>query len=152
MSKQQRQKILNVLSISCAFGEGWVSAAEIDKNGLAKALRLGVRRALNHLSVAVQEEIIIDGKVNYLPAKFRAGKCLVDADNLVPIVSAASIYAKVARDGYMSGLAKRYPAYGFERHVGYGTKDHQQALESLGFIKRVHRLSYSPIARMAKTI
>lgn len=150
MTKQRRQKILNLLSISCSFGEGWVSAAEIDKAGLANALRLGVKRALNHLNTAVQEEVIMDGKVNYLPAKYKDGKCLVGADNLVPIVSAASIYAKVMRDSYMTELANKHPGYGFDRHVGYGTKAHQQALDSLGFIKYVHRLSYAPIARLVK--
>jgi ribonuclease HII len=148
LSKIQRQKILDLLSICCDFGEGWVKAAEIDKHGLAPALRLGVRRALADLKADVSEEIIIDGKVNYLPKKFSKGRYLIDADNLVPIVSAASIYAKVRRDSYMDRLSKKYPAYGFERHVGYGTKTHQEALSSFGLIKYVHRLSYAPIARL----
>lgn len=150
MTKQQRLKILNMLSISCEFGEGWVSAIEIDRVGLANALRLGVKRALKSLSVMNDDEIVMDGKVNYLPAKYTAGKCLVDADDLMPIVSAASIYAKVKRDNYMAQLAKKYPDYNFEKHVGYGTRTHQQALSSLGYIKNVHRLSYAPITRMTK--
>jgi ribonuclease HII len=151
LSRSQRDAVYGLLSTVCQFGEGWVSANEIDKHGLAKALRLGISRALKDLGALVDEEVILDGKVNYLPAKFEAGRCLINADSLVPIVSAASVYAKVKRDQYMSELAKKYPAYGFEAHVGYGTKAHQQALGSLGFIKLVHRLSYAPIARLVET-
>jgi len=141
--------MLDLLSICCNFGEGWVSATEIDKHGLAKALRLGVARALRKLDAQINEEIILDGKVNYLPAKFKSGKCLVDADNLVPIVSAASIYAKVTRDSFMAKLAAKHPAYNFEQHVGYGTKAHIEAISRYGLIKYVHRLSYAPIAKAA---
>ena len=149
MTKQQREKMLDLLSICCNFGEGWVSAIEIDKHGLAKALRLGIARALRNLGTQIDEEIILDGRVNYLPAKFTAGRCLVNADNLVPIVSAASIYAKVNRDSFMTQLAIKHPAYNFEQHVGYGTKAHIDAIDRYGLIKYVHRLSYAPIAKAA---
>src|SRR5690349_3763707 len=65
LSGTQREEILNMLSICCDFGEGWVKAAEIDRLGLANALRLGVRRALASLKVSAKEEIIMDGSVNY---------------------------------------------------------------------------------------
>src|SRR3990167_174977 len=135
LSRKQRIEILNKLSISCEFGEGWVKATEIDRYGLAKSLRLGIKRALNCLNVRNDEEIIMDGKVNYLPKKFTKTKCVVDADNLVPIVSAASIYAKVARDKFMFGLAKEHPTYKFENHVGYGTREHLKAIDSYGILK-----------------
>jgi ribonuclease HII len=149
LSRKQRTKILELLSISCDFGEGWVRTIEIDKLGLAKALRLGVRRALVKLQVGATEEIIMDGKVNYLPKKFINGVAVVNADNLVPIVSASSIYAKVTRDNFMAKLATKHPLYSFEKHVGYGTKEHQQALNLYGLVNGVHRQSYSPIAALA---
>jgi len=148
LSKNQREEILNLLSICCSFGEGWVKPTEIDSFGLANAVRLGVKRALSNLGAAVNEEIIMDGKVNYLPKKFKLGTCLVDADNLVPIVSAASIYAKVTRDEYMAKLASKHPNYYFEKHVGYGTKAHMLALRSHGALKYVHRWSYLPVANL----
>jgi ribonuclease HII len=149
MTKIQRQKILELLSICCHFGEGWVIPAEIDELGLARAQRIGVTRALDSLGVDTDEEIIIDGKVNYVPAGYVNSSALAKADNLVPIVSAASIYAKVTRDKYMVELADKYPGYSFEKHVGYGTKLHAQALGSFGVINQVHRLSFLPIAKLA---
>lgn len=138
-----------MLSICCNFGEGWVKTIEIDRYGLAKALKLGVRRALSGLPAETGEEIILDGKVNYLPKKFVNGRAVVGADSLVPIVSAASVYAKVTRDRFMARLAAAYPLYSFDKHAGYGTAEHRLALETYGIIKNVHRTSYLPIAKLA---
>lgn len=147
MTKQQRKKILDKLSIACDFGEGWVSPPEIDYHGLAEAMRLGVSRALKAIRVLPIEEIIIDGKVNYVGLP--NSKAIINADDLLPIVSAASIYAKVLRDKFMENLARDFPGYGFEKHVGYGTLSHQNAIENHGIIKGVHRLSFKPIKDLA---
>lgn len=152
LTRSQREEMLNKLSICCNFGEGWVKASEIDKHGLAKALKLGVARALKDLGVQAHEKIIIDGSANYIPKKFSNSECLVEADNLVPEVSAASIYAKVTRDRFMMQLGKKYPAYKFENHVGYGTKAHMLALKSYGALKYIHRYSYMPIAELTGAI
>src|SRR5229473_2238339 len=64
MRPQQRLRILDLLTNSCKFGEGWVAAAEIDKHGLAQALRIGFARALKDLKVELNEEIIYDGPIN----------------------------------------------------------------------------------------
>ena len=69
---------------------------------------------------------------------------LPKADFLVREVSAASIIAKVARDRYMAKIALRYPAYGFEKHVGYGTALHRTALSEHGVCPE-HRKSFRPI-------
>ena len=148
LSKRRREELLDLLSIYCSFGEGWVKAVEIDRYGLAKALKLGVKRALAGLGTETDEEIIMDGKINYLPKKYTNGRAVVGADNLVPIVSAASIYAKVTRDRFMAELGIRHPLYKFEQHVGYGTKAHMLALKNHGAIKYVHRRSYAPIAEL----
>ena len=148
MTRKQRGAVCQLLTASCQFGEGWVKASEIDKYGLSKALRLGVSRALRSLRIIADDEITLDGKLNYIPKKFKNSRCIVGADSLVPIVSAASVYAKVTRDNFMFELAKKHPSYGFENHVGYGTLEHKEALESLGVLRFVHRSSYSPISKL----
>jgi ribonuclease HII len=145
-SRKQREEILDLLSICCEWGEGWVKCSEIDKFGLSKALQLGAARALKNLGALVEDQIILDGNFNYLPRKYLQAKTIIKADNTVPIVSAASIIAKVTRDRFMFDLAKKYPIYEFERHVGYGTKAHMFALEHYGALKYVHRRSFSPVA------
>lgn len=149
LSRQQREKILDLLSNSCEWGEGWVKCSEIDKLGLSKALKLGAHRALKSLGTETEQEIVLDGSFNYLPKKYHLAKAVIKADNLVPIVSAASIIAKVRRDRFMFELAKKHTLYGFESHVGYGTKTHMLALERYGAIKYVHRRSFSPVAELS---
>lgn len=145
LSKAQREDLFIKLQNCCKFGEGWVTSLEIDAEGLASAMKLGVSRALNALKVEIHEDILLDGKVNYAPAEFVKTICRVDADLNYPVVSAASVHAKVRRDGYMKELAKIHPDYGFEHHVGYGTKAHQSALEKFGVLAGVHRLTYQPV-------
>jgi ribonuclease HII len=150
LSRSQREEILDLLSICCEFGNGWVEALEIDRLGLAEALRLGVQRALSDLKVLESEEVLLDGSVNYINSKYKYGRCEIDADLNVPIVSAASIHAKVTRDNLMRSLAKKYPDYGFENHVGYGTKFHRSAIVQLGALEGVHRYSFKPIQALVR--
>ncbi|MBX4191062.1 ribonuclease HII, partial [Candidatus Saccharibacteria bacterium] len=148
LSREQREEILNLLSICCQFGEGWIKCSDIDRMGLSKALKLGALRALRALNVKYNEEIILDGIHNYLPKIYKQSKVLIKADNLIPVVSAAGIYAKVTRDRYMFELSKKHPKYKFESHVGYGTKSHMLALKQYGALKYVHRHSFAPVAEL----
>ena len=71
---------------------------------------------------------------------------VIKADGTVPAVSAASIIAKVARDMYMQEIATKYHQYSFEKHVGYGTKLHIDALSKYG-ITPIHRINYKPVKK-----
>ncbi len=148
LSRKQRERLYPALITSFEFGEGWVSASEIDKLGLGRGLRLGVKRALDQVKPEHSEEIVIDGIVNYVPVTYSNSRCQVDADEFMPLVSAASIYAKVTRDRFMGILSEKYPDYSFDRHVGYATARHFQAIEELGPIKSVHRLSFAPLRQL----
>jgi ribonuclease HII len=144
ISKKRRQALIPAIKASCQLGKGWVEPAEIDQLGLTGAMRLAVKRALDALQAPLEEVIIMDGNINYCPAGYSQVRCVIDADATEPLVSAASIYAKVQRDQKMAELSLVHPGYGFEKHVGYGTKVHLQALEQLGPTAQ-HRRSYKPV-------
>lgn len=145
MSRANREIMHKKLLMTCQFGEGWVSVAEIDASGLTKATRLGVARALRALKAVSNESILIDGHINYAAARYKNVQTIIDGDEKIAIISAASVYAKVTRDRFMIKLAKKYLDYGFENHVGYGTKAHLLALQRSGLAKGIHRVSFAPI-------
>lgn len=151
-----QRTILNqvILDNAASTGLGWVPAAEIDRFGLSASLKLATRRAVKQILTCKIpfDEIIIDGTVNFLsntPLEDRVST-LKKADHLIKEVSAASIIAKVARDQYMVNLAKQYPSYGFEKHVGYGTAQHRAALTEYGPCPE-HRYSFRPISSLNTT-
>ena len=150
----KRRESLNDLIVSeaLAVGLGWVPAREIDEVGISEALRLATRRAVKEVQgkKVLFSQIIIDGKVNFLngTALSEYVSTVIKADNLVKEVSAASIVAKVARDHYMYEVGLKFPDYGFERNVGYGTVVHLKAIRELGICEE-HRRSFEPIRSMA---
>ena len=134
-----------------AVGLGWVSPKELDESGISEALKMATRRAVESVqqSRVPFSQIIIDGKVNFLSST-DLGKyvsVMPKADDLVKEVSAASIVAKVARDAYMIEAGARFPEYGFEKHMGYGTLVHREAILKLGVCPE-HRRSFEPIKSM----
>lgn len=142
LSKPQRELLANEIKKYSVWAVSFLPAAYVDTAGLTAAIREAMKRALCQINCDYNE-VIIDGKYNFMPDDNRV-KTLIKADLTVPAVSAASILAKVARDNYMAEQAVLYPAYGFEKHVGYGTALHRQALKQYGVCK-LHRLSYKPI-------
>ncbi len=155
LTPKKREALAPIIHEKAFCGLGWVSAAELDKIGLSAALRKACREAVKQVQAAHAEfnGIIIDGTINFL-SDTPLGKFVTvkpKADLLVPEVSAASIIAKVARDHYMIELAERFPNYGFEKHVGYGTALHRKALEKYGPCAE-HRRSFRPVAELAHNV
>jgi ribonuclease HII len=143
LSKRQRESLDAEIRVhSLDFGLGWVSPRELDSIGLNNAVKVAMERAIKEIKVTF-DQIIIDGNINFLNQDPRS-EAVIKADDSVPAVSAASILAKVARDKYMESAALKYPGFGFEKHVGYGTKYHMDALKLHG-ICELHRLSFKPI-------
>lgn len=166
LTAKKREKLEPIIKEKAtATGLGWVPARELDEVGLSKALKLATRRAVcellkikeQDLGLAKLEEllfteIIIDGTQNFLKDTPLEGmvSVLPKADLKIKEVSAASIVAKVARDNYMIELSEKYPGYGFENHVGYGTAAHKTALEKLGPCVE-HRRSFAPVAKLLES-
>lgn len=167
LTAKKREKLSPlILENAVATGLGWVTSAELDKIGLSEALKLAARRAvcvlikkftdsepdenaLNNLPENLPfDEIIIDGTQNFLKGTDLENLVtfMPKADAKIKEVSAASIIAKVARDNYMVKLAEKYPEYGFEKHVGYGTAAHKLALEAHGPCPE-HRRSFKPVQK-----
>jgi ribonuclease HII len=127
-----------------AQAEGWAlgqaSAAEIDRLGIRAATEQAMLRALQKLPFC-PSLVLVDG---VLPLRGWSGpqRTLVQGDRLCPAIAAASVLAKQARDGLViDTLSARFPGYGLERHVGYGTAQHRQALLQLG-PTALHRRSF----------
>ena len=152
LTAKKREKLDILIREQASFGLGWVSAEELDKIGLIAALHKATRDAVKQIEVPYHE-IIIDGTINFLSDTKLSSyvQTIPKADFLVPEGSAASIIAKVARDNYMIKLAERFPNYGFEKHVGYGTAAHREALEKYGPCEE-HRHSFKPIAELSNNI
>ena len=132
------------------FGLGWVEASEIDQIGISQALKLASQRALTELDaqlLARVDQIIVDGISDFVGDP--RVSTMKQADLLIPSVSAGAVLAKVARDRYMIELSadERYAQYGFEKHVGYGTKAHHQAILEYGLSDQ-HRCSFRPMSEI----
>ncbi len=136
-----------ILDGAVATGLGFVSPFELDELGMVPALKLATRRALQDMQGQQIKctKVIIDGNINFLTGTKleKITTTLIKGDALIKEISAASIIAKVARDNYMIELGKKYPGYGFEKHMGYGTKAHIDAIKRLGLTSE-HRLSFEP--------
>ncbi len=142
LTSKKREKLAQEIKEKAAgVGLGWVSAKMIDTIGLSRALKLASRRAISQITCEY-DQIIIDGTIRLIDDPRVV--TMKRADFLVPSVSAASIVAKVARDEYMKIMGMKFPGYGFEGHVGYGTAAHTAALTALG-VSPIHRMSFAPM-------
>jgi ribonuclease HII len=118
-----------------------ISEKVIDNHGMAYALRLGIKRALKSLNIPEEDsQIFLDGGIK-APKEFKHQLTVVKGDEKIPVISLASICAKVVRDRKMVRFAKQYPLYAFDLHKGYGTRLHREAIRKYGSTK-LHRQSF----------
>ena len=130
LSAARREKLAaEILAGAASVGLGAASVREIEGLNILVATRMAMRRALAHLPHP-PDHIVVDG----LPVKDLGWdhEAVVGGDGRVHSIGCASILAKVVRDRLMKSLAARYPGYGWETNMGYGTQLYREALERLG--------------------
>ncbi|WP_245738902.1 ribonuclease HII [Nitrosomonas marina] len=152
-SKQLSEKKRNSLAAAIKqHARGWAVAsatvAEIDQLNILQATLLAMQRAVALLPVA-PDLVMIDGTQS--PKIEIPTRTVIRGDSLVAEISAASILAKTARDAEMMALHRRFPEYGFDRHKGYPTRRHIDALQMYG-ITEIHRRSFAPVQAIAQSI
>jgi len=127
-----------------AFSIGRAEVLEIDEINILQASLLAMKRAYDGLHIKA-DYARVDGI--YYPKIEVSGECIKGGDNLFEEISAASIIAKVYRDDHMETLDAFYSGYGFSKHKGYPTVEHNQLLKNLG-VSKIHRRSFAPVKRM----
>ncbi len=164
LSKNRREDWFNYLSErkkqgECNFAVSFVSSDMIDKFGINKCIQKALDKSLdkvikqNHLNLprftpegSYTDEnlndfvLFLDGGLK-APKNYLRQKTIIKGDELNPVISLASIVAKVSRDKIMTQYALKYPKYGFEKHVGYGTKAHYEAIKKYGQTP-IHRKTF----------
>ncbi len=139
----ERERLFGLVLLAAkGVAVGSASAGEIDRLNIRQATLLAMRRAVAALPF-VPDHCLVDGLD--LPAAWQGGAtAVVGGDARSLSIAAASIVAKVLRDRMMVRLAEAYPAYGFHRHMGYGTAEHRAALQAHGPCPH-HRRSFAPM-------
>lgn len=141
LSAKKREALFSALMSNATVGIGAASVADIARLNILHAAMLAMRRAVAALPVSPALALIDGNRCPDLPC---ASEAVVGGDALVVSIAAASIVAKVTRDRIMAALGTRWPAYGFERHMGYPTKAHRLALKTLGPTSH-HRMGFAVV-------
>jgi ribonuclease HII len=122
------------------FAVSLVSPETIDKKGITYAIRLGIKRCLTKINAPQDAQIFLDGGLR-ASKEFSHQLTVIRGDEKIPLISLASVLAKVTRDRYMTRLSKKIPEYGFHLHKGYGTFMHRVAIKLYG-TSQYHRQSF----------
>lgn len=143
LTRDQRERLFDLIQQSCRFGIAWADPEEIEQRNILWASLAAIVRAAHDLP---EGELWIDG--NQTPRDCpRAVRTIVKGDAKIAAIAAASVLAKVSRDRYMTEANQRFPGYGFADHFGYGTPPHLAALRALGPCP-LHRRSFAPVAEL----
>ena len=143
VTQRRREELAAVIVSTLPYAIGAASTREIDRLNIRRATALAMRRALTRLPRAA-DTVLVDGLP--VPELGCAHEAMVGGDARCFAIACASIVAKTVRDRLMRLLAVRYPAYGWDHNCGYGTADHQAAIERVGITPH-HRLSFTPVVQ-----
>jgi ribonuclease HII len=140
---QREQLFVEIRNVAVSYSVSVISGKQIDDMGILEAVRLGMRQAVMKLS-PTPDFILSDAVPLNVPGIPQ--QAIIKGDAQVFSIAAASILAKVSRDRLMMKYHKKYPAYGFDRHMGYGTDVHFEAIRKHGPCP-IHRMSFSPLSQ-----
>lgn len=145
LSERRREALAEeIREKALCWALGRAEVAEIDSLNILQATLLAMQRAVAALDPP-PEHVLVDG--NRCPEFHCSAEAIIKGDGSVPVISAASIVAKVSRDHEMIALDTEYPGYGFAGHKGYPSKAHLAALQALG-VTPIHRRSFAPVRRL----
>jgi ribonuclease HII len=149
LTPSRRSELQHMICVEAhVWGVGWASHTEIDEINILNASLLAMKRAYDEMMKKASEKrlfplgditVIVDGL--HVPNISASCKAMVKADDKIHEVMAASILAKTERDIYMDEMAKLYPQYGYEKHKGYPTPAHREAVSKYG-PSPIQRLSF----------
>ena len=139
LSEKKREALYDeICQKALCYGIARADLEEIEELNILQATFLAMNRAISQLDI-VPELALIDGNRN--TGIEIASRCVIKGDSKCADIAAASILAKVSRDRYMLEMAEKYPQYYFEKHKGYGTKLHYEAIREHG-PSPIHRMSF----------
>lgn len=137
VKKIRDAEVLGYLSCAVTF----VAPSVIDKKGLSYAIRTAIEKSLSAIEHDANDtKVLLDGALR-APSRYLNQETIIKGDEKELAIALASIIAKVARDARMVHLAKKFPEFGFEKHKGYGTRAHYEAIKKNGITKH-HRKSF----------
>jgi len=135
LTEKKREKLFDIIKENSIYHIVFIDNNTIDEIGLSKSLQSGLLEIMDNIKT---NNYLFDGNTTF---GINNLKSMIKADATVPEVSAASVLAKVSRDRYMVEMGDKYPNYGFEKHKGYGTKVHKEAIVKYGYCD-LHRKSF----------
>lgn len=141
LDEDARAFLYNRIMKCATVGVGIADVARIDRDNILNATLWAMQQAVSQLD-PLPRLVLVDG--NRAPRLAMETRTIVKGNSKCVSIAAASIIAKVTRDRMMMALAREFPGYGFERHKGYGTPEHQAALGKLG-VCALHRRSFKPV-------
>ena len=144
ISFKKRTEIAEHIKLNSTYAIGLATVEEILNLNILQAALLSMKRAIDKLSIK-PELVLIDG--NFAPKGLKNFETIINGDEKVKSIGAASIIAKVFRDQLMIKLSEKFHNYAWERNFGYGTKAHMEGLKKFGITSH-HRKSFKPIHKM----
>ena len=152
LSEKKREILYNQITSECYWSFAQSNSIEIDQINILEATMLAMKKAVEQLMLLLEDNsqtisVLVDG--NRCP-DIENCRAIIKGDLTEPVISAASIIAKVTRDRQMIALDQEYPEYGFAKHKGYGTRAHLEALANFGPIQGQHRFTFAPVKKLIR--